>query len=82
MESYFTDQSEEKTVPQGPGLPSFTEVNFSDLTSMTSAVGSPSESSRGIEARQVDEANDIKKEIENILLQLDQIFLSAESQSK
>lgn len=76
------DHSEEKTVPHGPGLPSFTEVNFSDLTSMTSAVGSPSESSRGIEARQVDEANEIKKEIENILLQLDQIFLSAESQSE
>lgn len=80
MKNLVTDHSEEKIVPPGPVLPSFTEVNFSDLTSMTSSVESPSENCRG--AKQADEASDIKKEIENILVQLDQIFLSAESQSK
>lgn len=78
----LADHSAEKTVPQEPALPSFSEVSFSDLTSMTDATGSPSASSEEKADTQTDEANDIKKEIENILHQLDQIFLSAESQSK
>ncbi|KAG0726845.1 Dystrophin, isoform E [Chionoecetes opilio] len=78
------DCSGEKTVAQAPGLPSFTEVNFSDLTSMTCGAGSPSESHmemRGSCQAGDASASDIKHELENILLQLDQIFLSAESQT-
>ena len=74
----------EKTVAQVPGLPSFTEVNFSDLTSVTCGAGSPSESHmemRGVRQGGEAAASDIKQELENILLQLDQIFLSTESQS-
>ncbi|KAK8403967.1 hypothetical protein O3P69_000193 [Scylla paramamosain] len=78
------DCSEEKTVPQVPGLPSFTEVNFSDLTSVSCAAGSSSGSHMEMEgARQAGDAtsSDIKQELENILVQLDHIFLSAESQN-
>ncbi|KAG7176259.1 Dystrophin-like 1 [Homarus americanus] len=75
-----------KVVPQPSRLPSFTEVNFSDLTSLTSAPTSSQTSPRvlpqemnGASSCQDDAAVDVREELENILRQLDQIFPLAES---
>ncbi|CAL4198478.1 unnamed protein product, partial [Meganyctiphanes norvegica] len=76
-----------KSVPKPARLPSFTEVNFSDLTCLSSATASsaptPAPAAK-LEATNSyaetvandshDTATDVREELENILQQLDQIF--------
>lgn len=74
-----------KAVPKPSRLPSFTEVNFSDLTYLSSATASsaPTPAPAGkiklsncdaVADDSQDTATDVREELENILLQLDQIF--------
>ncbi|XP_045615250.2 dystrophin [Procambarus clarkii] len=75
-----------KVVPQPSRLPSFTEVNFSDLSSLTSATASSETSPimlspdrNGANGDTVDGTMDVREELENIMRQLDQIFPFTES---
>ncbi|XP_069996009.1 dystrophin [Penaeus vannamei] len=80
------DIAASRSVPPPTRLPSFTEVNFSDLTSLTSAPSSVATSPR-VEERVAngvfgdDVAPDVREELENILHQLDQIFPLCKSEN-
>lgn len=81
----FTDPNWPKLASHGSRLPSFTEVNFSDLTSVGSSAslagGSPSKESP-VKKSANSTAADVKEELENILRQLDQMFPFTGSESK
>ncbi|XP_064113179.1 dystrophin-related protein 2-like isoform X2 [Macrobrachium nipponense] len=68
-------------------LPSFTEVNFSDLTCLTSGTASGVASPTETENKRIedclddDAAREVRQELENILKQLDHIFPLSESES-
>ncbi|XP_071546493.1 dystrophin-like isoform X3 [Panulirus ornatus] len=73
-----------KVVSQPSKLPSFTEVNFSDLTSLTSQTSSVScpvvlPQKSNANTGQDDAVAEVREELENILQQLDQIFPLTES---
>lgn len=83
---YAQDIGSLKAPLQPSRLPSFTEVNFSDLTSLTSAPAS-SEISPRMPSFEMSRANagthdvtrDVREELEAIMRQLDQIFPFSES---
>lgn len=71
-----------KVRTQPSRLPSFTEVNFSDLSSLASSPSSVV-TKDSLQADEVDpSAAGIKEELENILHQLDQIFPLTEPESE
>ncbi|KAK3873602.1 hypothetical protein Pcinc_021386 [Petrolisthes cinctipes] len=81
----IVDPNWPKLASHGSRLPSFTEVNFSDLTSVGSSAslaGSSPPKEFPVKKSANSTAADVKEELENILRQLDQMFPLTGSESE